>query len=56
MHENDYTAYQVEYIACSKWIQRLRMRWIIIYLNKKLFLSYQELKTSKIDTYENSSQ
>ena len=28
------------------------MRWIIIYLNKKLFLSYQELKTCKKELLE----
>ena len=28
------------------------MRWIIIYLNKKLCLSYQELKTCKTETSE----
>ena len=27
-----------------------------IYMNKKLFLSYQELKTCKIETSENSRQ
>ena len=32
------------------------MDWIIIYLNKKLLLSYQELKTWKIETSENSRQ
>ena len=29
---------------------------ITIYLNKKLFLSYEELKTCKIETSENSRQ
>ena len=32
------------------------MRWIIKYLNKRLFLSYEELKTCKVETFENSSQ
>ena len=32
------------------------MRWIIIYLSKKLFSSYQELKTCKIETSENNRE
>ena len=35
---------------------RSHMRWIIIYLIKKLFLFYQELKACKIETSENSRQ
>ena len=30
------------------------MRWIIICLNKRLLLSYQELKTCKTETSESS--